>query len=90
MRLLNQLLLACSLMIFHAGSMAGTGPAAEVMLFGVFHFANPARDVVKTDQVNVMTAENQDYLEGLARRVAAFKPTAVLLEFNPDNESAMQ
>ena len=34
---------------------------AEVMLFGVFHFANPGHDVVKTEQINVMTEENQAY-----------------------------
>jgi hypothetical protein len=34
---------------------------AEVILFGVFHFANPGRDVVKTEQINVMTEENQAY-----------------------------
>ena len=37
-----------------------------------------------------MTAENQQFLEELTDRFAAFKPTVLLLEFNPDNESLMQ
>lgn len=53
---------------------------AQVMLFGVFHFANPGLDVIKTDQINVMSDDNQQYLEDLTRRLAEFKPTHVLLE----------
>ena len=56
---------------------------SKVMLFGVFHFANPGRDTVKTEQIDVMTDENQAYLEGLATRIAAFKPTNVLVECEP-------
>jgi hypothetical protein len=64
---------------------------AEVMLFGVFHFANPGHDVVKTEQINVMTAENQAYLEALADRIAGFNPTKILLEYPPEiNEKFQQ
>ena len=40
---------------------------SSVMLLGVFHFANPGLDKVKTDQFNVMTEENQIYLEELTK-----------------------
>lgn len=63
---------------------------AEVMIFGVFHFANPGKDVVKTTQVNVMTPENQAYLEALAKRIAEFKPTVILLEFDPEDQARIQ
>lgn len=63
---------------------------AQVMLFGVFHFANPGLDVVKTDQINVMTDENQAYLEELTTRISEFNPTRVLLEFEPSREDSMQ
>jgi hypothetical protein len=64
---------------------------AEVMLFGVFHFANPGHDVVKTEQINVMTEENQAYLEALADRIAGFNPTKILLEYPPEiNEKFQQ
>jgi hypothetical protein len=61
-------------------------PPAEVMLFGVFHFANPGRDVVRVDQVDVATPDNQKYLAGLAERLCAFKPTTILLEFDRERE----
>jgi hypothetical protein len=63
---------------------------AQVMLFGVFHFANPGLDVVKTDQINVMTDENQAYLEELTTRISQFNPTRVLLEFEPSRNDQMQ
>lgn len=63
---------------------------AQVMVFGVFHFANPGRDLVRTDQINVMTSENQAYLESLAKRVSEFNPTVVLLEFDPARDTEMQ
>ena len=56
---------------------------AKVMLLGMFHFANPGRDVVKTRVIDVMAPENQAYLDGLAERMAAFKPTDVLAECSP-------
>ena len=63
---------------------------AQVMMFGVFHFANPGLDVVQTDAINVMTEESQQYLEGLSTRLREFRPTVVLLEFDPANEALMQ
>jgi hypothetical protein len=84
----------CALVIFlSAGSPAATAEEqspAQVMLFGVFHFANPQRDVVKTDQINVMTEENQAYLEALSDKLSKYNPTVVLLEFGPEREAEMQ
>ena len=90
MKILGQFLLVCALVLSSAELIAGSEPDAEVLLFGVFHFANPGRDVVKTSQIDVMTAENQKFLAGLTDRLAAFEPTVVLLEFDPINESAVQ
>lgn len=63
--------------------------AATVMLLGVFHFDNPGLDAVKFDTIDVMTAPSQTYLEALTERLAQFKPTKVLLEYNPDNEATV-
>ena len=60
---------------------------AQVMLFGVFHFANPGADMIKTDQINVMTENNQAYLERLTDRIAGFEPTHVLLECTPQRSA---
>ncbi len=62
----------------------------EVLLLGVFHFANPGRDVVRVDQINVLAPESQAYLEQLADRICTFRPTTILLEFDRARESDMQ
>lgn len=59
---------------------------AKVMLLGMFHFANPGQDMVKSQVINVMTPENQAYLDGLATRMAAFHPTDVLAECSPSEQ----
>ncbi len=63
---------------------------AKVMMMGVFHFANPGRDMVKSGVINVMTKDNQAYLDGLATRLATFHPTDVLLECDPKDQAAFQ
>ena len=76
-----------------AGSPLATAkdqPLAQVMLIGTFHFENPGLDLVKTNQINVMTEENQEYLEALTERLSKYNPTVVLLEFGPDREPEMQ
>ena len=61
-------------------------PPAEVLLFGVFHFHNPGRDVVRVDQTDVSTPDSQSYLEALTARLCGFRPTAILLEFDRTRE----
>lgn len=61
-----------------AGSSA---PPAKVMFIGLWHFDNPGLDAVKFKAVDVMTPTEQDYLKGLAKRIASFKPTRILLEY---------
>ena len=60
---------------------------AQVMMLGVFHFANPGLDVVKSDIVDVTTDDNQAYLTGLSTRLAAFRPTDVLVECEPSAQA---
>jgi hypothetical protein len=59
---------------------------AEVMLLGVFHFANPGKDMVKTRVVDVMAPANQAWLDAFAARLVAFKPTDVLVECSPADQ----
>jgi hypothetical protein len=59
----------------------------KVLLMGTFHFNSPGLDVVKTEHIDVMDETSQAYLERLSERIAATHPTAVLLEFNPDNHA---
>jgi len=60
---------------------------AKVMLLGMFHFANPGRDMVKSRVIDVSTPQNQAWLEGLAERMAAFRPTDVLAECSPADQA---
>ncbi|BBM01619.1 DUF5694 domain-containing protein [Microbulbifer sp. GL-2] len=56
---------------------------AQVMLFGTFHFANPGRDSVKLNVTNVLTPDNQAYLEQLTDKLASESPTHIMLECDP-------
>ncbi|MCB1553794.1 MAG: hypothetical protein KDJ14_08265 [Xanthomonadales bacterium] len=71
----------------HSANLVATDTRqpAEVLLLGSFHFSNPQRDLVKTEQVDVMAEPEQAYLGALAARIAAWHPTAVLLEFDPQH-----
>ena len=63
---------------------------AKVMIIGVFHFANPQADHVRTKQINVMTTENQIYLKQITKQISEFKPTVVLLEYNKKYQQQTQ
>ncbi|MDR7194606.1 DUF5694 domain-containing protein [Luteimonas terrae] len=77
------LLCCAAAFVSDAGAVEPASARAQVMLIGVFHFANPGLDVVKSDVIDVTTDENQDYLSGLATRLAGFAPTDVLVECLP-------
>ncbi len=69
---------------------AESPPAAQVMLLGTFHFADPGKDSVKTRSLDVTTAESQQYLDELAMRIAVeFRPTRVLLEYSAENDAKL-
>jgi hypothetical protein len=72
---------------FSPAQAADSPPPAKVMFVGVFHFANPGRDMVKSGVIDVMAAENQRYLDGLATRLAAFAPTDVLIECSTTDQA---
>ena len=62
---------------------------AQVMLIGTFHFDNPGLDTVKVSDTDITTEESQQFLQDFAKRLAAFKPTHILLEYNPKNEALL-
>ena len=62
---------------------------AQVMLIGTFHFKDPGKDIAKVKDINIFTEDSQQYLQEFARRLAEFKPTKVLLEYNPKNEEML-
>lgn len=76
-------------LVFAFNAQAQDRPA-ELMLLGVFHFANPGRDIVRVNHVDVTTPDSQAYLVGLAKRLCEFEPTVILLEFDRSREPEMQ
>ncbi len=70
-----------------AGSYAKE--SGQIMLLGTFHFNNPGLDVVKSDVLDVTTKENQAYLVSFSKRVAAYDPQVVMLEFEPKDHVTM-
>lgn len=66
---------------------ASAAEPAQVMLIGMFHFANPGLDMVKSGVIDVTTAPNQAYLQELSQRLAGFAPTDVLTECSPSDQS---
>ncbi len=77
----------CLLLSALAAAAPPTLAPAKVMLLGMFHFANPGRDMVKSRVIDVMTPDNQAYLDGLAQRMTVFKPTDVLVECSPADQA---
>ena len=81
-----------------AGQVGASTPApepepaapAEVMLLGMFHFANPGKDMVKSRVIDVMAAESQAWLDAFAQRLSEFRPTDVLVECNPADQGKYQ
>ena len=84
----NVFLVAVSL--FPTTNAHAQQPTADVLLFGVFHFHNPGRDVVRVDQTDVTTSDSQAYLETLTARLCDFRPTVILLEFDRAREPEVQ
>lgn len=60
---------------------AAAAEPARVVLLGLFHFDNPGFDAVKYRPVDVMAPAVQAEVVAIARRLAAFRPTRVLLEY---------
>jgi len=83
------LLLCMTALVVGASDREPAPEPAKVMLMGVFHFANPGLDMVKSDVVDVTTPGNQAYLAGLAARLAAFGPTDVLVECEPSAQASL-
>jgi hypothetical protein len=67
---------------------APPGPA-QVLPIGTFHFKDAGLDLAKVDDFDVMGDEAQAYLVQLTRRLAEFRPTAVLLEYDPASDAEM-
>lgn len=65
-------------------------PKAKVLLLGTFHFDDPKRDTYKPKYpYDTMSPRRQKEIAGVVDALAAFHPTKVGLEFNPDREPVL-
>lgn len=72
-----------------APSWAADKPQAELMVVGTPHFANPARDIADTKVEDVLTPQRQREIEQVVERLAAFRPTHVAIEAEPDRQARL-
>jgi hypothetical protein len=55
-------------------------PRAEVLVLGVYHMANPGRDIFNTQADDVLAPRRQAEIRELVSALATFKPTKIALE----------
>ena len=82
---ITSVFMATLIVLFPVTYVSASEPA-QIMLIGTFHFSNPGKDVVKVKDINIFDGESQLYLQAFSQSLAAFSPTRVLLEYNPENE----
>lgn len=64
-------------------------PQTKVMTLGVFHFAYPNLDAVKTedkDKISVLEEPYQSEIIAIAKAIGDFKPTIIAVEITPDQQ----
>ena len=61
------------------GAVECTAGETDVLLLGTFHMAGSSDDFQR-DVIDVLEPDRQAQLEDLVRRVAAFRPTAIVVE----------
>ncbi len=57
-----------------------SAPPAEVIVLGVYHFANPGLDVVKTEVADVLSPGKQAEISAIVEALARFRPTKIAVE----------
>ena len=69
---------------------AQTKKKIEVLTLGSFHFAFHNLDLIKTgkeEQIDVLETKYQNEIVAIANRIAKFKPTIIVIERNPGEQS---
>ncbi len=73
-----------------SGQTTEPPPSTAVMTLGVFHFAYPNLDVVKTDEkdkISILDEPYQSEIRAISNAICDFKPTIIALEISPDEEN---
>jgi len=69
-------------------SAAAQTPRAEVLVLGVYHMANPGRDIFNTKADDVLAPKRQAEIAQLVEVLKKFKPTKVAIESDVYSERA--
>lgn len=64
-------------------------PKPALMIVGMPHLANPARDIANTKVEDVLTPRRQREIEALVDRLAAFRPTHVAVEWETEGQAKL-
>ena len=64
-------------------------PKPALMIVGMPHFANPARDIANTKVEDVLTPRRQREIVALVDRLAAFRPTHVAVEWATGDQAKL-
>lgn len=68
---------------------AGTAEPVEVLVLGVYHFANPGLDVVKTEIADVLSPARQAEILEVAEALASYRPTRIAVEHDPSSAARL-
>ncbi|HSL88385.1 MAG TPA: DUF5694 domain-containing protein [Ignavibacteriaceae bacterium] len=85
------LILLCGLFISNStfGQSDDIPPQTKIMTLGVFHFAYPNLDAVKTDdkdKISVLEEPYQSEIIAISVAISDFNPTIIAVEWTPDNQ----
>jgi hypothetical protein len=72
-------------LLVHAAPASGQEAAqpAEVLVLGLYHFANPGLDIVQTEVADVLSAAKQEEIARVVEALLRFRPTRVAVEHLP-------
>ena len=91
MRILIALLLCRVFIINNTLAQSVEKPAqTKIMTLGVFHFAYPNLDVIKTDEIDkisVLDEPFQSEIQSICKAIEEFNPTIITIELTPVNQS---
>jgi len=76
---MKTLLCLCALFALPAFAQS-PAPRAEVLVLGVYHMANPGRDIFNTKADDVLADKRQQELRQLAQTLKQFQPTKIAIE----------
>lgn len=85
-------ILICGVVINSSVSFGQTNdivPQTKIMTLGVFHFAYPNLDAVKTegkDKISVLEEPYQSEIIAICEAISEYKPTIIAIEATPDNQ----